>query len=187
LAAAVLAFGFVFIHPLVDGNGRLHRYLIHHVLIEKGFAPPNLLFPVSAVILAHLNDYRRVLESYSRPRLAHIEWTPTSDYNVAIHNETIDLYRYFDATQQAEFLYQRVKETVEQTIPEEVAYLEKYDRFKHYVENQFEMPNKMVALLVRFLEQGNGQLSERAVTHEFNALTKAEVALIEGWYEKLFR
>lgn len=32
LAAAVLAFGFIYIHPFADGNGRLHRYLIHHIL-----------------------------------------------------------------------------------------------------------------------------------------------------------
>lgn len=31
LTAATIAFGFVFIHPLSDGNGRIHRYLIHHV------------------------------------------------------------------------------------------------------------------------------------------------------------
>ena len=27
LTAAIIAFGFVFIHPFVDGNGRIHRYL----------------------------------------------------------------------------------------------------------------------------------------------------------------
>ena len=32
IAAAILAFGFVYIHPFEDGNGRIHRYLIHHVL-----------------------------------------------------------------------------------------------------------------------------------------------------------
>ena len=32
LTAATIAFGFVFIHPLSDGNGRIHRYLIHHIL-----------------------------------------------------------------------------------------------------------------------------------------------------------
>ena len=38
MAAAVISFGFVFIHPFVDGNGRLHRYLIHHLLTKKKFA-----------------------------------------------------------------------------------------------------------------------------------------------------
>ncbi len=28
-AAAAAAFGFVFIHPFEDGNGRIHRFLIH--------------------------------------------------------------------------------------------------------------------------------------------------------------
>ena len=50
LTAAVLAFGFVFIHPYVDGNGRLHRYLFHHVLARAGFNPPGVVFPISAVI-----------------------------------------------------------------------------------------------------------------------------------------
>src|SRR5262249_54249468 len=30
--AAALAFGFVYIHPFQDGNGRIHRWLFHHVL-----------------------------------------------------------------------------------------------------------------------------------------------------------
>ena len=37
IAAAILAFGFVYVHPFADGNGRIHRYLIHHVLAQRGF------------------------------------------------------------------------------------------------------------------------------------------------------
>ncbi len=43
-------------------------------------------------------NYIDVLEDYSRPRLELIEWKPTRDNNVEVLNETIDLYRYFDAT-----------------------------------------------------------------------------------------
>ena len=32
LQAAATSFGFVYVHPFEDGNGRLHRYLIHHAL-----------------------------------------------------------------------------------------------------------------------------------------------------------
>lgn len=105
LTATLVAFGFVFIHPFEDGNGRIHRYLFHHVLAEKGFISRGLVFPVSAVILDRIDDYRQTLEHYSKSRLDLIEWRPTDKGNVEVLNETIDLYRYFDATRQAEFFY----------------------------------------------------------------------------------
>ena len=37
--------------PFVDGNGRIHRYLIHHVFLRKGCVPEGIIFPVSAIIL----------------------------------------------------------------------------------------------------------------------------------------
>ena len=43
VAAAILAFGFVYAHPFEDGNGRVHRYLIHHILSKRGFNPPELM------------------------------------------------------------------------------------------------------------------------------------------------
>jgi Fic family protein len=187
LAAAMIAFGFVFIHPFDDGNGRIHRYLIHHVLLRKEYVSKGIIFPVSAIILERLDEYRKVLESFSRPRLDLIEWKPTKDNNVEILNDTIDLYRYFDATKQVEFLYSCVQQTIEQTIPEEVKYLEKYDLMKEYLDNLYEMPDKTVSLLVRFLEQGNGKLSERAKAKEFKELTNEEVGAIESKYQEIFQ
>lgn len=58
IASAVLAFGFVYIHPFEDGNGRLHRYIFHHVLAEHGFNPPGVVFPISTAILERIDDYR---------------------------------------------------------------------------------------------------------------------------------
>jgi hypothetical protein len=52
LQASATAFGFVYVHPYQDGNGRLHRCLIHHVLAERAFSPPGIVFPVSSVRLA---------------------------------------------------------------------------------------------------------------------------------------
>lgn len=101
-------------------------------------------------------------------------------------NETIDLYRYFDATKQAEFLYSCVQETIENTIPAEVDYLEKFDLMKDYLDNYFEMPDKTVALLIRFLEQGKGQFSERAKSKEFQELTADEVLSIQEKFHDIF-
>jgi len=130
LAAAKIAFGFVFIHPFADRNGRIHRYLIHHILAKMNFAQLGVIFPVSAAILNHLNDYRVVLESYSHPLLNFINWKKTKNNNVEVLNDTIDFYKYFDATLQAEFLYDCVNDTIENIIPEEVNYLRKFIKMK---------------------------------------------------------
>jgi hypothetical protein len=186
LMAALIAFGFVFIHPFEDGNGRIHRYLFHHVLAEKGFVSKGLVFPVSAVILDRIDDYRQTLEHYSKPRLELIEWRPTDKNNVEVLNETIDLYRYFDATRQAEFFFECVEETVNKTLPEEVSYLTRYDLLNDFIKNYIDMPDRLVDLLFRFLNQSDGTLSKRARDKEFNQLTEAEVKAIENKYDEIF-
>lgn len=186
VAAATIAFGFVFIHPYADGNGRIHRYLIHHILARKGFAQQGVIFPASAAILERIDDYRKVLESYSHPLLDLVEWRSTKNHNVEVLNETADLYRYFDATSQAEFLYECVEETLEKIIPEEVNYLRKYDEFKQFIDEEFEMPDKLVASLCRYLEQNGGALSQKRRQMEFSALSDQEVVAIENEYQMIF-
>lgn len=186
LAGATIAFGFVFIHPFVDGNGRIHRYLMHHILSKMQFAQQGIIFPVSASILNHIDNYRLVLESYSHPLLDFIEWKKTKSNNVEVLNDTIDFYRYFDVTKQAEFLYDCVNDTIENVIPQEVNYLQKYDEMKSYLDDIFQMPDKTVALLIRFLEQNNGKLSKRALEKEFSVLTEKEVKEIEEHYQLYF-
>jgi Fic family protein len=184
--AAIIAFGFVFIHPFSDGNGRIHRYLIHHMLAKLKFTPQGIIFPISAAILERIDDYRRVLESYSHPLLDFIEWERTQDNNVKVLNNTIDYYKYFDATSQVEFLFDCVDETINTIIPQELSYLKKYDNFKAWLDDTYEMPNKMVALLVRFLEQNSGKLSNRAKAKEFNNLDEKEIDQIESQYVQYF-
>ncbi len=187
LAAAALAFGFVYIHPFEDGNGRLHRYLIHHVLAERGFNPPGLVFPVSSVILDRINAYRTVLESYSRRLLPLVRWQSTDRGNVAVLNDTADFYRYFDATPHAEFLFECVARTIDVDLPAETAFLRIYDAFKIEVQQMIDMPDRLLDLLFRFLRQNEGRLSKRARDKEFSALSDAEAARIETIYAEIRR
>ncbi|MDA2934879.1 Fic family protein [Acidobacteria bacterium AH-259-D05] len=186
IAAAMLAFGFVYVHPFEDGNGRIHRYLIHHLLAERGFNPPGVVFPVSAAILDRIDEYRQVLEDYSARLLPLVEWQPTEDGNVRVLNDTSDYYCFFDATPHAEFLYDCVRRTIEQDLPYETEFLGRYDRFRSRIESMIDMPDRTVDLLFRFLDQNQGRLSKRAREKEFAALTEEETAQVEDLYGQIF-
>ena len=187
VASAVLAFGFVYIHPFVDGNGRVHRYLIHHVLAQRGFAPSGMVFPVSAVILERITAYRAVLEDFSNRLLPHIEWEPLPNGNVQIHNETVDFYRYFYATPHVEFMFECVKQTIDVELPAEAQFLTAYDAFRDDVQALVDMPERTLNLLFRFLHQNDGKLSNRVRGREFKQLDDGEVKTIEAAYAAAYK
>lgn len=186
IAAAVLAFGFIYIHPFEDGNGRIHRYLMHHVLARRGFNPAGVHFPVSSVILERIDEYKNVLETYSARLLPLVEWEPTAKNNVKVLNDTGDFYRFFDATPHAEFLYTCVRQTIEQDLPNETRYLQNFDSFKSGVESLVDMPERTLSNLLGFLRQNGGKLSRRAKENEFAELTAEEVFEIEKLYSSAF-
>lgn len=133
-----------------------------------------------------MDEYRKVLEQYSNPLLDFIEWKATSNNNVEVYNETIDYYPYFDITKQAEFLFECIDYTIHHIIPAEGRYLHHFDAMKLWLDDQFQMPDKLVALLIRFLEQNNGMVSKRAREKEFSALSDDEVTEIERNYRIYF-
>lgn len=179
LQAAATAFGFVYIHPFQDGNGRLHRCLIHHVLAERRFTPPGMVFPVSSVMFDRIDDYRRTLQAHSGPLLLFIDWRPTAERNVEVLNDTADLYRYFDCTAAAEFLFACVRRTVEDDLPREIGYLRRHDEALRRIMDAVEMPDRLAENLVTFIRQSQGRLPARRRKSEFQKLRDDEVALIE--------
>lgn len=180
LKAAATAFGFVYVHPFQDGNGRMHRCLIHHVLAERKFTPPGMIFPVSSVMLDRIDDYRTTLQAHSGPLMPFIDWRATVERNVEVLNETADLYRYFDCTGEAEFLYSCVRRTVEQDLPGEIDYLRRHDEAIRRIMDAVEMPDRVAENLVMFIRGNNGVLSKKRREGEFKNLREGEVTLIEG-------
>ena len=186
IAAAILAFGFVYIHPFEDGNGRIHRYLIHHVLGQRGFNPPGVVFPVSSAILDEIYRYRVVLETYSERLLPLIEWQSTPSGNVEVLNDTADFYRYFDATPQTEFLFECVRRTIDEDLPQEAEYLKKHDAAMSAVMNRVEMPDRVAEKLILFVRQNDGTLSKKRREREYEALTDVEVIDLEEIINEAF-
>jgi len=186
LKAAATAFGFVYIHPFEDGNGRMHRCLIHHVLAERKFTPPGMVFPVSSVMLDRIDDYRNTLQGHSALLMPFIEWRPTPERNVEVLNDTGDLYRYFDCTEEAEFLYSCVQRTVEQDLPREIEYLRRHDEAIRRIMNVVEMPDRLAEDLVQYIRENKGTLSKKRRKGEFQKLRNDEVTVIEGIVREVF-
>ena len=180
LIAACIGFGFVFIHPFEDGNGRLHRFLIQKALIDSDFYPPEVVLPISAAILEDLVGYRATLEAYSRPTLGAIDWKPTRDGNVEVTNDTAYLYSYFDATRQAEYLADRIDHTIHVAVPAELQYLQRFDDAKRRIAALADMPDRLATLLIQFCIQNAGTVSARKRHEYFPAATGDEMAGLEA-------
>jgi len=186
VAAAVLAFGFVFIHPFMDGNGRLHRFLIHDALSMSGFTPKGIVLPVSAVILANLDEYVHALERFSRPMRARTEYDPGTPKIPAKGNDAL-YFRYFDATDQASFLFWALERTITHDLEKEISFLLGFDKAYGALKAELDWPAHALDLFIRLVHQNKGSLSKNKRQSHFEWMTDAEVRRAEEVVNKAFR
>lgn len=177
--AAVVAFGFVFLHPFEDGNGRIHRFLIHNILARRGLTPEGMIFPVSASMLKNPQDYDASLEAFSRPLMSLVDYSLDGEGRMTVHNETAAWYRYIDMTPQVEALFRFIGQTIETEMAGELEFLASYDRAKRAIQEIADLPDRKIDLFIRFCLQNNGRLSENKRRDSFAFLSDSEVARME--------
>ena len=174
ILSAAVSFGFVFIHPFMDGNGRIHRYLIHDVLARTGFTPRGIILPVSAVIVANLDEYIDVLETFSRPMRDISDYDPNVPTSPATGNDP-ECFRFFDATPQAEFLYHALKRTLEEDLPKEIEFLLGFDRAYGSLNQLMDWPSHNLELFIRVVHQHEGTLSLTKRKSHFDWMSDVEI------------
>ena len=177
--AAVAAFSFVFIHPFGDGNGRLHRLLINHVLTRTGFTPENVIFPVSAIMHADLNGYNTCLEVYSKQLMPLIQYHMKKNGVLIIDNETADHYRYYDATIFVEYLFSVIEKTIQEDFIDELEFVVAYGKAKNDIQDLVDMPDKMIDLFVKICINNNYKMPKAKRERLFNELLNDEVQKME--------
>lgn len=177
--AAAIAYGFVFLHPFEDGNGRIHRFLIHNILSLQEMVPRGLMFPVSAVMLKNPIDYDASLEAFSRPLLQLVDYRLDEMGQMTVENDTACWYQYIDMTSQAEALYEFITKTIEEELVEELSFLANYDNTKKAIQDIIDMPDRLIDLFIQLCLQNNGNLSARKRSAHFDFLTDVELAAME--------
>ena len=177
--AAAIAYGFVFLHPFEDGNGRIHRFLVHNILARREFTPPGLIVPVSAAMLENSSDYDASLEAFSRRLMPLVDYNLDEISRMTVRNDTAIWYRYIDMTPQAEALFRFIKRAIDTELTDELAFLKNYDAAKNSIKDIVDMPDRQIDLFIRFCLQNSGRLSKRKHASHFDFLTNEEISAME--------
>jgi len=177
--AAILSFAFVFMHPFWDGNGRLHRFLIHYILSKRKFTPDGIIFPISAVMLREHKEYDNVLEYFSKSLGKLIKYEFNELGEMTVEQDTKIYYQYIDFTPIAEYLYRCVEKTIHSDLETELEFLSRYDAIKHSLKQVVDMPDREIDLFIKCVKQNNGTLSARKRESLFSMLTDAEILAMQ--------
>lgn len=192
--AAVLSFGFVYIHPMSDGNGRISRFLVNDVLRRDGAVPEPFILPVSATITSSVikrRGYDQVLELFSQPFMRRyidawrfgpeLQAEDGVRYNLQFDSyaDALHAWRYPDLTDHVEYLADIVRVTIEQEMRKEAGYLRSLRLARERVKQVIEGPDTEIDRVIRSVRDNGGQVSNK-LAKEFPALadpgTAAEVA-----------
>ena len=184
--AAIISFAEVFIHPFEDGNGRIHRYLIHDVLKQRE-PDHQFIIPISAAILKNTARYEQVLEQVSKPILAMLDWELDAENGnrVIINNDIDFMYRYPDYTEQVKFVYEMMNAAIADDLIEEICLLLVFDLIKKAINKIADIPNMKLDTIISIIVNGGGKVSKAKSKLILQYLTEQEITEIENIAIKL--
>lgn len=175
MRAAVTAFGFVYVHPLADGNGRVHRFLVNDVLRRDGAVPAPFIIPVSGLITRDARErqaYDKVLDTFSKSFMQAYAGAgkfegPAVEYADGIFSNFVfdaneqarHAWRFMDFTLHVHYLGHVLKRTIQLEMREEALFLRNHMQARSAVKEIVEMPDQQVDRVIRSIEQNKGALS----------------------------
>jgi hypothetical protein len=188
--AALVSFGFVYLHPMVDGNGRISRFLINDTLRRDGALPAPYIVPISAILqrtdLRPLS-YDSTLELFSHPLMQQYRnrWSFGADqrgadgvhYNLQFdaYSDALHAWRYPDLTRHVGFLAHALDLTIEQEMRAEAQYLQRHGAARTRLKSIIEGPDPTLDRIIRSVRESRGVLSGK-LRAEHPILERAEIA-----------
>jgi len=176
LRASIASFGFVYIHPMSDGNGRISRFLVNDVLRRDGAVPAPFILPISATITNKTQQragYDRALETLSRPLMLKYreryrfgaEYTCAdgvrSNFHFDAYDDALPAWRYPDLTHQSEYIGDVIRLTIEVEMSQEASYLRDIERARDSVKNHLEGPNADIDQIIRSIRENGWKVSNK--------------------------
>lgn len=180
VAASLISFGFVFIHPFMDGNGRLSRFLFHHSLCQSGRLEKGFMLPVSIAMKRNEAGYLSALNGFSRQarRQWDVTWLDGDEYGFKLTGHP-SIYQYWNATRCVEFGFSMATQALEIDLRKETEFLMQYDKIVKAVNDIVDVRNSDLATLVVSCLQNNGTLSKARRKQYSDRVPETTLALIE--------
>lgn len=200
--AAVASFAFAYIHPLADGNGRVHRFLVNDVLRRDGAIHAPFILPISALITEHSAErarYDEALEAFSRPLMARyadryrFSIEPKQQPDGVMSNFHFDAYadarmawRFLDLTSHVEYTAGLLARTIQQEMHAQAAFFRSLGQARAAVKEIIEGPDTDVDAIIRSARENNGVRSGK-LAKRFPALQndatweKVAAAVVESF------
>jgi hypothetical protein len=159
--AAAVSFAFVFIHPFMDGNGRLSRFLIHHCLGQSGQLPAGFLLPISVAMNRHEVQYLQALSTFSKPAraLCDVSWTGDDDYSYNWKPDADIWFRYMDVTEGVVFTLNMAQAALDIHLRQEVSFLNLFDAVSKTINARHDLRGSDLSTLIVTAFQNGGKLS----------------------------
>jgi hypothetical protein len=175
MRCAVAAFGFVYTHPLADGNGRVHRFLVNDVLRRDGVVQDPMILPVSSLIASDAAErlaYSRILDVVSRPLMRTLAETyrfakiPAPYPDGISSNFVFDgsagarhPWRYLGLSPHVAYMADVLERTIREDMLEESRYLRSHGQARSAVKEIVEMPDALLDRVIRSILCNRGELS----------------------------
>lgn len=178
IISGIISFGFVFLHPFEDGNGRIHRFLIHYILSKKNFCPNNLIFPISAIMLNNISRYKNILEYFSNFIMSKVDYDIV-DKKLIVNDNFAHYYSYFDYTSYCEYIYESIESALDNDIKDELDFLTRFDKAKKEINKFIDLPDNEINLIIKFIIENKGKLSKQKNSKFFKHLDEGMILKIE--------
>lgn len=193
---AALSFGFIYIHPMADGNGRMSRFLVNDTLRRDGAVPSPYILPVSTTITRNAASrvaYDQALEFFSKPlmdrystacsfgSLADCEDGIKTNFNFSAYEEARFAWAFPDLTKQCEYMADVVRETIETDMRQEAGFLAEIRRTRARVKEIIEAPDVEIDRMIRSVRENkrvSGKLRAEFPILEVPSIASALTVLI---------
>ena len=188
VCAAVVSFAFVFIHPFMDGNGRLSRFLFHHALCRSEHWGNGLLLPVSVAMKRNEGQYLAALQSYSKParQAWNVTWLGDDAFDFQFKSD-VSVYRYWDATACVAFGLDMAQQALNIDLKDEAVFLAQFDVIFKAVDERFDVRGNDLTNLVLACLQNNGKVSANRRKKFADTVPATVFEAIETEWQRLLR